>query len=89
MGEAEKLSQARVAGLREFVDRWAKAGPLLEEIRYAELRGKSEDELRLASLDLLDFWRPGLTDDLGAALVATQVVFARYRERYMNSPSSR
>lgn len=83
MSEADRLSSEKAAGIRDFLRRWEAAGPVLEEIRYAELRQKSDDEVRAAADDLLGFWKPGLSDDHAEAMVAVQEVFALYRERYM------
>jgi hypothetical protein len=83
MSEADKLSPQKAAEIRNFLNRWEEAGPVLEEIRYAELRQKTDDELREAADTLLWFWKPGLSDDYAETMVAVQEVFARYRERYM------
>lgn len=89
MSDADKLSSQKAAEIRDFLKRWEVAGPVLEEIRYAELRHKTDDELREAADDLLRFWKPGLSDDHAETMVAVQKVFARYRERYMEQRPAR
>lgn len=69
------------AGLREFIERWAKAGPALEEQRYRELQELDDDTARRMTLDLFKLWRPSEFDDLGAGMVEQQRLFAKLRER--------
>lgn len=89
MSDADKLSPEKAAEVREFLRRWEAAGPVLEEIRYAELRQQTDDEVRKTANDLLGLWKPGFSDDYGETMVAVQEVFARYRERYMDNHPSR
>jgi hypothetical protein len=83
MSDPDELSPQKAAEIRDFLKRWEAAGPVLEEIRYAELRQKSDDDVRNAADNLLSLWKPGLTDDHAEGMVAVQEVFARYRERFM------
>ena len=63
--------------LREFVQRWAKAGPALEEQRYAELQELDDDTARRITLDLFKLWRPRTIDQMGGGLVEAQKVFIK------------
>lgn len=64
------------AEMRQWVDRWKVAGPLLDEERWARLVASSDDELRQQSRDLLSLWRPGIAGDDGEAIVLQQRAFA-------------
>ncbi len=72
---------AQRASIREFVQRWAKAGPALEEQRYRELQELDDEAARRMTLDLFKLWRPPEFDDLGAGMVEQQRLFAKLRER--------
>ena len=62
-------------GLQAFVDRWAKAGPALEEQRYLELQQLDDEAARQMTLDLFEIWQPRDTDEMGAGLIEAQEVF--------------
>jgi CRISPR-associated endonuclease/helicase Cas3 len=64
-------------GLREFVRRWAEAGPVLEEQRYAELQELDDERARQITLDLFKLWRPRTMDEMGGELVEAQQVFIK------------
>ncbi|MGD0949644.1 MAG: hypothetical protein ABSA52_19725 [Candidatus Binatia bacterium] len=46
------------ADAREFIERWAKAGPALEGQRYRELQELDDERARRMTLDLFKRWRP-------------------------------
>lgn len=56
-------------GLREFVHRWEKAGPALEEQWVRELGELDEETARRMTLDLFELWRPSESDEMGGGLV--------------------
>jgi hypothetical protein len=61
--------------LREFVRRWAEAGPALEALRHRQLRELDEDAARRMTLDLFELWRPSESDEMGGGLVEAARVF--------------
>jgi CRISPR-associated endonuclease/helicase Cas3 len=67
--------------LREFVRRWAEAGPALEEQRYAELQALDDETARRITLDLFKLWRPRAVDEMGGGLVKAQKVFFKLARR--------
>jgi len=68
------------AKTREFVERWHRAGPLLEKIRYRELRQMTQRERQRAIQAVLEvgsrFARPRKT----SGLVEFQRLLARSRK---------
>jgi len=64
-------------GLREFVHRWAKAGPALEEQRARQLGELDDETARRMTLDLFELWRPSESDEMGGGLVEAARVFKR------------
>jgi hypothetical protein len=64
-------------GLREFVQRWAKAGPALEEQRCRDLRELDDEAARRMTLDLFELWRPSEFDEMGVGQVQAQRIFVK------------
>lgn len=74
-------------GMREFVHRWAKAGPALEEQRVRQLRELDDETARRMTLDLFELWRPSDSDAMGGGLVeAARVFFALARSEAERKP---
>ena len=62
---------------REWIERWAVTGPILDDDRWARLLSNSSDQLRQQAVDLLALWQPDVAGDDGAALIVQQRVFRR------------
>ena len=75
--------------LRDFVQRWRKAGPALEAQRYTELQELDDDTARRITLDLFKLWRPGTMDRMGGGLVEAQKVFVKLARREAAEKSRR
>ena len=73
--QSEAHASERV-GLREFVERWARTGPALEEQRRRELQKLDDETARRMTLDLFSLWRPSEFDEMGAGSIEAQRVFA-------------
>ena len=71
----------QVNAARELVEKWAAAGPALEELRFRQLQELDDETARKMMLDLFAMWRPSHFDDLGSGLVEQQRIFAKLRER--------
>ena len=65
------------AEMREFVERWQRAGALLDADRWQRLSGATDAELNRKAWDVLDLWQAGLAGDDGDAIRTQQRVFAR------------
>lgn len=63
--------------LRQWIERWETAGPLLDEERWARLAAASEAELLRQAFSLLAFCAPGQPGDDGDGLVRQQRVLTR------------
>ena len=63
---------------REFVERWRRVGPLLEEERYERLRAMTDDDVRAAIADVLSLPYPDLPER-GSGLVEQQRILRRAR----------
>jgi hypothetical protein len=79
--ESSERYSRQLDSAREFVKKWAAAGPVLEELKLLRLQELDDETARKMMLDLFDMWRPGHIDDLGAGLVEQQRIFAKLRER--------
>ena len=75
------LTAEAKAEMRQWLERWKLAGPILEAERWARLRTSSDDQLRQQSVDLLNVWQPGVPGDDGEAIVLQQRVFTRLTGR--------
>ncbi len=74
--------------MREFVHRWAKAGPALEEQRGRQLRELDDETARRMTLDLFELWRPSDSEEMGGGLVeAARVFFALARSEAERKPA--
>ncbi len=60
---------------REFVERWARAGPALEARKSLELRMLDDETARQMTLDLFALWCPSEIEEMGEGLVEAQKVF--------------
>ena len=69
------------AELREFVERWKRAGALLEADRWQRLCGATEVELNATAWDVLGLWQADLAGDDGEAIRIQQRLFARLAAR--------
>ena len=69
------------AEMREFVERWKRAGALLDADRWQRLRRATDAELNRKAWDVLGLWQVGLAADDGDAIRIQQRVFARLAAR--------
>lgn len=60
---------------REFVERWARAGPALEARKSLELQMLDDETAKQMTLDLFALWRPSEIEEMGEGLVEAQKVF--------------
>lgn len=65
--------------MRQWLDNWARTGPLLERMRWERLRGMSDEEARRDARLVWDLWQPDWPADNGEGLLLHQRVFARAR----------
>lgn len=63
--------------MREFVQRWKRAGALLDADRWQRLCEATDLELNARAWDVLGLWQAGLAGDDGEALRIQQRLFAR------------
>jgi hypothetical protein len=73
------LDAAARAGLKQWVDTWKRAGPLLEEERWVRLRSMTTADAQAATWRLLEMWQPDWVGDDGEEILLHQRVFARAR----------
>ena len=78
-----------ITAARAFVQRWADAGPALEEQRCLELQQLDDETARRMTLDLFRLWRPREVDDLGVGLLEQQRLFAKLRQREVEGTKGR
>jgi len=64
-------------GLRQWLENWARVGPVLEAERRARLRQMTDDEARDLTRAALALWRRPDRDDFGAELVTEQHWFMK------------
>jgi hypothetical protein len=74
---ATRTTRSDRGGLQDFVERWTRAGPALEEQRYRALQGLDDEAARRMTLDLFALWRPSGSDEMGAGLVEAQQAFGK------------
>lgn len=74
--DAEGRAQAR-----QWLDRWQRVGPMLEQERWDRVRSMTDAEAAREALCLFDVWQPDWPTDEGDALLRHQRVFARARDR--------
>lgn len=65
---------------REWLARWQRVGPMLDDERWERLAQASDAELAARALDLLALWRPEVPGDDGEALAVVQRAFRRLRQ---------
>jgi hypothetical protein len=63
--------------MKQWLDNWARVGPILEEERWGRLATMSPEEAQLASRRVLELWQPDWHGDDGEELLLHQRVFAR------------
>jgi hypothetical protein len=63
--------------MKQWLDNWARVGPILEEERSARLATMTDEEAQLASRRVLELWQPDWHGDDGEELLLHQRVFAR------------
>jgi hypothetical protein len=73
------LTAEEKAQMRQWLENWRVAGPLLEEERWERLRTMTEDEAQLATRRVLELWQPDWPGDNGEGLLLLQRVVARAR----------
>lgn len=73
--EASEPYSGDPEGLQEFVHRWEKAGPALEQLRIRQLGELDNETARRMTLDLFELWRPSDSDEMGGGLVEAARVF--------------
>ena len=74
-------SAKQKAEMREFVERWKRAGAVLEADRWQRLREATELELNARAWDVLGLWQADLTGDDGEAIRIQQRLFAHLAAR--------
>ncbi|OFW19026.1 MAG: hypothetical protein A3G21_04840 [Acidobacteria bacterium RIFCSPLOWO2_12_FULL_66_21] len=67
--------------MRQWLDNWARVGPILERDRWDALRTMTDEEARAAARRLFELWQPDWPTDEGEALLLHQRVFARAGRR--------
>ena len=67
--------------MRQWLENWARLGPILERERWNALRTMTDEEARTAAWRLFELWQPDWPTDEGEALLLHQRVFARGRTR--------
>lgn len=87
--EPEEADANDITAARALVERWAAAGPALEEERCRALQGLDDDTARRMTLDLFRLWRPREADDLAAGLVEQQRLFGKLRPREVEGAKGR
>lgn len=75
------LTDAERAQMRQWLDTWRQAGPMLDEERWQRVRALSDDEAWEETQNLFAMWHAGMTGDAGEGLRLQQDVFARARFR--------
>ena len=75
MKERSATHTAALEDAREFVERWARAGPALEARKALQLQRLDDRTARQMTLDLFELWRPSEIEEMGDGLVQAQKVF--------------
>ena len=73
------LDEGDRARMKQWLDNWARVGPLLEQERWERLRMMNEEEAQRATRRVLELWQPDWQGDNGEGLLLHQRVFARAR----------
>lgn len=69
------------AEVKNWLRRWSEVSPILEQERWRDVAGLTDDEASLATAGLLALWQPDWPTDDGEGLLLQQLVFARARDR--------
>jgi hypothetical protein len=69
------------AQMKQWLDNWARVGPILEAERWARLAAMTDEENQVATRRVLEMWQPDWPTDEGEGLLLHQRVFARGRHR--------
>ena len=65
------------AQMKQWVEQWARVGPILEQERWDRLAAMTDEEAREAAVQVLSFWSPDWPTRDGEELLLHQRVFAR------------
>jgi hypothetical protein len=65
--------------MKEWLQNWARVGPLLEQERWERLANMTPEEAQRVVANVLDLWQPHWRGDDGEELLLHQKVFARAR----------
>jgi hypothetical protein len=77
MDSSNQASPVDGSGLRQWLDNWARVGPVLEAERTERLRRMTDDEARDLIRAVPALWRRPERDELGAELVTEQHWFMK------------
>ena len=66
--------------MKQWLDAWARVGPILEAERRARLAAMTDEEAQPASQRVLELWQPDWHSDDGEELLLHQRLFARARQ---------
>jgi hypothetical protein len=65
------------ARMKQWLDTWARVGPILEAERRERLAAMTDEEAQAASQRVLELWQPEWHGDNGEGLLLLQRVIAR------------
>jgi hypothetical protein len=69
------------AQMKQWLDNWARVGPILEAERWARVRALTDADAAGDAMRLWELWQPDWPTDEGDELLLHQRVFARAPRR--------
>lgn len=79
--DAPLLDAAGRAAMKQWLDNWARVGPILEQERWDRVRTLTDADAARDALMLFELWQPDWPTDNGEGLLLHQRVFARAHRR--------
>lgn len=69
------------AQMKQWVDNWKRAGPILEAERWSRLEAMTDEERTVMSVELLSLYQADKSGDDGEGLLAIQRAFSKWGAR--------
>ena len=67
--------------MKQWLDNWARVGPILEDERWARVRALTDADAARDAIRLWELWQPDWPTDEGEELLLHQQLFARAPRR--------
>jgi hypothetical protein len=73
------LTPEERAGLKQWLENWARTGPLLEAERWARIASMTPADFQTAARQVWELWQPDWPTDEGDGLLLVQRILTRSR----------